>query len=111
MSISLFYLANCPLPFEANNMLDTAFALQYCGTLQTVFWKREVFWFNVDELSDLSQAMSHIHTCLTKRMEFVQNSCKHWQHNATPTFYDTPFDIPNVVKILNDLAELRERLR
>lgn len=102
--ISLFYLANCPLPFESDPIFDTAVALQYCDELQTVFSR--VFWYNVYKHPDLPRVVSHIHTCLTERVKFVQESCKSLAPGETPTFYVTPFDIPHVVNVLNNLAKL-----
>lgn len=104
MSISIFYLANSPLPFEANPMLDTAITLDYCENLRRVLSKDNRFE-SVDK-EGLSQAVSHIHTCLTKRVTLVQQSCENAAPGTIPTFCGTPFDIPKVVKVLNDLAEL-----
>lgn len=103
MSISLFYFANCPLPFEVDPLLDTATALAYCEKIQAVFSK--VGLSNVNGLSDLSRAVSHIHTCLTKRLEYIRTSCRGLPPDEAPTFYGTPFDIPKVVKVLDDLAK------
>lgn len=85
-------------------MFDTALALDYCDELQTVF--SGFFWYNAYKLSDLPRAVSHIHTCLAKRVKFVQESCKSLAPGETPTFYGTPFDIPHIVNVLNNLAKL-----
>lgn len=106
MSISLFYFANCPLPFEADPLLDTATALAYCEKIQALF--SSVVLSNVNGLSDLSRAVSHIRTCLTKRVEYIRTSCEGLPPNETPTFYGTPFDIPKVLKVLDDLAKSSE---
>lgn len=103
MSISLFYFANCPLPFEVDPLLDTATALAYCEKIQAVFSK--VVLSNVNGLSDLSRAVSHIHTCLTKRLKYIRTSCRGLPPDEAPAFYGTPFDIPKVVKVLDDLAK------
>lgn len=85
-------------------MLETTIALDHCQILKSAFvhvnlsdpWNRK----------SLSQAVSHIHTCLTMRVEYVQQSCRDLAPDDIPTFYDTPFDIPEVVKVLTDLAKL-----
>lgn len=41
-------------------------------------------------------------------MEYVQRSSRDLGPNAVPTFDNMPFDIPKVVKVLNDLAKLSE---
>lgn len=100
-STPLFYFANCPLPYESDPMLDTAGALGHCQCLQEGL--RLSGKFNSRNKSDLSRAVYHIHTCLAKRVEFVRQS---YRTVMTSTFLGTPFDILQVVKVLNDLEKL-----
>lgn len=111
-------------------MLDTNTALDYCVKLQSVLSDNNRFestdknvkpdesylevprdyqesW-NIDKSTikeKLSRSVSHIHTCLTKRVELVQNLCKYLKPYKVPTFFGTPFDVSNVVKVLNSLAK------
>lgn len=85
-------------------MLDTSDAIEYCGILE---WILQVL---VDDLfledrENLSRAVYHIHTCLTKRVQFVLQSCKDLAPGEASTFHGTPFDIPNVVEVLKVLAK------
>lgn len=104
MSISVFYMANCPLPFEANPLLDTDIVCDYCERLLSVLLDGERFESTVGE--DLARAVFHVHTCLTKRMEFVRQSCSDMPLDAILTFEGTPFVIPEVIRILVTLAKL-----
>lgn len=101
--ISLDYFIICPLPYESDPMLNTTIALNHCGNLQSVIsqiypWERD----------SVSRAVSHIHTCITRRVEYVLRSCRDLGPDALPTFDNTPFDIPKVVNVLNDLAKLSQ---
>lgn len=98
--ISLFYFANCPLP-EYDAILNTTIALDYCRSLQLLFT-------SVINRKDISQAVSHIDTCLTLRIFHVRKSCKHEESNTGYTFGGDPFPIPEVVKVLNELSKLCE---
>lgn len=87
-------------------MLNTTVALDHCGNLQSVLFQVDNFYvIEPRDRDNLSRAVSHIHTCLTKRVEYVQRSCKDLGPDAIPTFDNTPFDIPKVVNVLNDLAK------
>lgn len=102
MSISLFYFANCPLLHETNGLLCTADALEHCANLQLIFAEYERF--KLVNNSDLSRAVSHIHNCLVKRVEFVQQSCKDLAPSAIPHFDGIPFDVANVIEVVRELG-------
>lgn len=107
MSISLFYFANCPLPYEADPMLDTASALEYCEKLRLIITEDERF--KSADKHDLSRAVSHIHLWLAKRVEFDQQPCTHTLLHGGPralTFPGTLSDILQVTEVLNDLVKL-----
>lgn len=102
MSISLFYFANCPLLLETDGLLRTAVALEHCANLRLILTERT----RIDSasLSDLSRAVSHIHNCLVKRVEFVKQSCKDSAPNAILYFDGIPFNIAEVIEVLRGLG-------
>lgn len=104
MFISVFYMANCPLPFEANPLLNTDIVCDYCERSLSVLLDGGRFESTVGE--DLARAVFHVHTCLTKRMEFVRQSCSDMPLDAILTFEGTPFVIPEVIRILVTLTKL-----
>lgn len=83
-------------------MLETTKAIHLCDRLQLNLAR--VHSISMQDQDNLCRAVSQIHTCLTKRVEFVQASNRDLAPNEAPTFYGTPFSIPEVVKVLNDLA-------
>lgn len=108
MHISLFYLGNYPLPYETNNVLSTSIALQYCAALRTIL--SESNRFESANKEDLSRALCHIWTCLSKRLIHVRQFCKLGLGTigGVPVFDcdGTSFDMHAVSSILKELADL-----
>lgn len=109
-NISLFFFANCPLPFENDPTLDTAVALDYCRTLQKILWEVKEKDLSLDDNSSNEftlRAVSRITTCLTERVEIVRQSYKDLKSDEPHTFYGTPFSIREVLEVLNDFGKSR----
>lgn len=109
ISISLFYLANCPLSSEIDALLDTSVALDCCAALKQIIRIRSLVAVGGIKV-DLLKAVKNIHTFLSRRIKVVQESCqcKNTSSEKVPPamFNDTPFDILAVVEILEDMAVL-----
>lgn len=99
MSISLFYLANCPLHLETGPLLSTSIALDYCSALEPLFTEGD--GFRCVDKEDLSLAVFHILTLLAKRVKHVYQS---WKPDQAPTFNGVPFESLAVVQVLRSLV-------